>query len=105
MHLCVGVFQHIDHYSRTKAIAEQMVLSANRSSLKGVCNDSKMTELHVKMGYNQNIFASLAWFWTVWMVCDVAIRVSLVQYIGMGFKFLYVLYINRCEASCFFLQL
>ncbi|TMS15511.1 Putative short-chain dehydrogenase/reductase family 42E member 2 [Larimichthys crocea] len=26
---------HIDHYSRTKAIAEQMVLSANGSSLKG----------------------------------------------------------------------
>ncbi|XP_053708689.1 putative short-chain dehydrogenase/reductase family 42E member 2 [Synchiropus splendidus] len=27
--------QHIDHYSRTKAIAEQMVLSANGCSLKG----------------------------------------------------------------------
>ncbi|KAM9745684.1 putative short-chain dehydrogenase/reductase family 42E member 2 isoform 1-T2 [Menidia menidia] len=26
---------HIDHYSRTKAVAEQMVLSANGSSLKG----------------------------------------------------------------------
>lgn len=61
-HCCIGVFQHIDHYSRTKAIAEQMVLSANRSFLKGVCNDSMMTELHVKMGYKQRIFANLAWF-------------------------------------------
>lgn len=35
MQLCSSLFQHIDHYSRTKAIAEQMVLSANGCSLKG----------------------------------------------------------------------
>lgn len=34
--VCVCVLQHIDHYSRTKAIAEQMILSANGCSLKGV---------------------------------------------------------------------
>ncbi|XP_051244960.1 putative short-chain dehydrogenase/reductase family 42E member 2 [Dicentrarchus labrax] len=32
---CVPPDVHIDHYSRTKAIAEQMVLSANGCSLKG----------------------------------------------------------------------
>ncbi|KAM9783596.1 putative short-chain dehydrogenase/reductase family 42E member 2 isoform 2-T2 [Syngnathus typhle] len=32
---CVPPNMHIDHYSRTKAIAEQMVLSANGCSLKG----------------------------------------------------------------------
>ncbi|XP_049601045.1 putative short-chain dehydrogenase/reductase family 42E member 2 [Syngnathus scovelli] len=32
---CVPPEMHIDHYSRTKAIAEQMVLSANGCSLKG----------------------------------------------------------------------
>ncbi|XP_076020740.1 putative short-chain dehydrogenase/reductase family 42E member 2 [Genypterus blacodes] len=33
--LCVPPNTHIDHYSRTKAIAEKMVLSANGCSLKG----------------------------------------------------------------------
>uniref|UniRef100_A0A667XE09 Short chain dehydrogenase/reductase family 42E, member 2 n=1 Tax=Myripristis murdjan TaxID=586833 RepID=A0A667XE09_9TELE len=32
---CVSLDMHIDHYSRTKAIAEQMVLSANGCSAKG----------------------------------------------------------------------
>ncbi|KAM4598293.1 putative short-chain dehydrogenase/reductase family 42E member 2 [Polymixia lowei] len=32
---CVPLDMHIDHYSRTKAIADQMVLSANGCSLKG----------------------------------------------------------------------
>lgn len=32
---CFCLLQHIDHYSRTKAIAEQMVLSANGCCLKG----------------------------------------------------------------------
>ncbi|XP_056144249.1 putative short-chain dehydrogenase/reductase family 42E member 2 [Lampris incognitus] len=32
---CVPLNKHIDHYSRTKAIADQMVLSANRSSITG----------------------------------------------------------------------
>lgn len=30
-----SLFKHIDHYSRTKAIAERMVLAANRRSTKG----------------------------------------------------------------------
>ncbi|XP_067089204.1 putative short-chain dehydrogenase/reductase family 42E member 2 [Osmerus mordax] len=32
---CVPLDMHIDHYSRTKAVADQMVLSANGCSLKG----------------------------------------------------------------------
>lgn len=36
MQPCVCLFQHIDHYSRTKAIAEQMVLSADGCLMKGV---------------------------------------------------------------------
>ncbi|KAF4115472.1 putative short-chain dehydrogenase/reductase family 42E member 2 [Onychostoma macrolepis] len=32
---CVPLDMHIDHYSRTKAIAERMVLAANRRSTKG----------------------------------------------------------------------
>ncbi|XP_071766541.2 putative short-chain dehydrogenase/reductase family 42E member 2 [Centroberyx gerrardi] len=32
---CVPLDMHIDHYSRTKAIADQMVLSANGCALKG----------------------------------------------------------------------
>ncbi|KAI4896398.1 hypothetical protein NFI96_017128 [Prochilodus magdalenae] len=32
---CVPLHQHIDHYSRTKAIADRMVLAANGRSLKG----------------------------------------------------------------------
>ncbi|KAM6957252.1 putative short-chain dehydrogenase/reductase family 42E member 2 [Aplochiton taeniatus] len=32
---CVPLEMHIDHYSRTKAIADQMVLAANGRSLKG----------------------------------------------------------------------
>ncbi|XP_043105978.1 putative short-chain dehydrogenase/reductase family 42E member 2 isoform X1 [Puntigrus tetrazona] len=32
---CVQLDMHIDHYSRTKAIAERMVLAANRRSTKG----------------------------------------------------------------------
>ncbi|XP_060798450.1 putative short-chain dehydrogenase/reductase family 42E member 2 isoform X5 [Neoarius graeffei] len=32
---CVPLDKHIDHYSRTKAIAERMILSANRRPLKG----------------------------------------------------------------------
>lgn len=34
------LLQHIDHYSRTKAIAEQMVIAANGGSLKGCEIDS-----------------------------------------------------------------
>lgn len=33
--LFVSVFKHIDHYSRTKAIAERLVLAANGRSTKG----------------------------------------------------------------------
>ena len=32
--LC-SVFQHVDHYSRTKAIAEQLVMGAGGMEIKG----------------------------------------------------------------------
>lgn len=59
MQLWFCLFQHIDHYSRTKAIAEQMVLSANGCSLKGVklisvCNDSIVAELHDQRGADKD---------------------------------------------------
>lgn len=38
------VFQYIDHYSRTKAIAEQMVLSADGIPLKGMGDNSAAAE-------------------------------------------------------------
>lgn len=40
------LLQHIDHYSRTKAIAEQMVIAANGGSLKGCEIDSCASSLN-----------------------------------------------------------
>lgn len=33
--VCPGLWQHIDHYSRTKAIADQLTLMANGTPLPG----------------------------------------------------------------------
>lgn len=40
------LLQHIDHYSRTKAIAEQMVIAANGGSLRGCEIDSCASSLN-----------------------------------------------------------
>lgn len=51
------LFQHIDHYSRTKAMAEQMVVSANGCPLKGV-----------EMITNPDLGNSVGW-WRRWRCC------------------------------------
>lgn len=57
MLLCFFLLQHIDHYSRTKAIAEQMVLSANGCSLKGV-KRSACAMTSVAFSYNMKTLQS-----------------------------------------------
>lgn len=103
---CLCVLQHIDHYSRTKAIAEQMVLSANGCSLKGVKAIRMLSNSLLRAEGQQAGFAVAIckMFWEQ-AFCSEAVW----RYFGYlihpdGFSFFCVLYINRCKASRFFLQ-
>ncbi|KAJ8344930.1 hypothetical protein SKAU_G00291230 [Synaphobranchus kaupii] len=55
---CVPLEMHIDHYSRTKAIAERMVLMVNGHTLKGIYGPEDRRHLHrVMVNVERRLFS------------------------------------------------